>query len=221
METTYRISGNAIDVAGRRLLRVNDTAGEAQEDRAEGVPLGGSGVYVELLRTQKLMQTPKGDPGRRVRAPVSDLGDTIGVLELFPADADVPQSSLGGRLRVLNGAVILSAPGSSHPVGEGLGPAGIGQLCVGRPTCRPYSAGVRVLNGGVPSEQRLTVVIHMPVLGNGAGPTVRMPGPSTSCRRTAAARPDLSAGQAPAHPGGPHTAWTDSLLGGQPVPVQA
>ncbi|MET9593056.1 PP2C family protein-serine/threonine phosphatase [Streptomyces sp. NPDC006516] len=83
-----------VDVVGRRLLRVSDTAGEAQEDRAEGVPLDDSGVYDEVLRTQKLVQTPEGDQGRRILAPVSNRGDAIGVLELFLPDADVTQDVL-------------------------------------------------------------------------------------------------------------------------------
>ncbi|MEU5656840.1 PP2C family protein-serine/threonine phosphatase [Streptomyces sp. NPDC047737] len=83
-----------VDVVGRRLLRVSDTAGEGQEDRAEGVPLGDSGVYDEVLRAQKLVQTPEGDQGRRVLAPVSNRGDAIGVLELFLADSGVTQDVL-------------------------------------------------------------------------------------------------------------------------------
>ncbi|MDH6570550.1 serine phosphatase RsbU (regulator of sigma subunit) [Streptomyces sp. SAI-117] len=73
-----------VDVVGRRLLRVHDTAAKQQEGRAERVPLAGSGVYDEVLRTQKVAQTPQGeDQGQRVLAPVTNRGDTIGVLELF------------------------------------------------------------------------------------------------------------------------------------------
>ncbi|OKJ09021.1 hypothetical protein AMK21_31520 [Streptomyces sp. CB00316] len=74
-----------VDVVGRRLLRVNDTAAaaEPQEDRAEQVPLAGSGIYDDVLRTQKVVHVPEGTEGFRVLAPVTNRGDTIGVLELF------------------------------------------------------------------------------------------------------------------------------------------
>ncbi|WP_069773470.1 PP2C family protein-serine/threonine phosphatase [Streptomyces sp. LUP30] len=72
-----------LDVVGRRLLRVSDrTAG--QDGRRTGrVPLEGSSVYDDVLRTQKLVQAPQGDQGQRVLAPVTNRGDAIGVLELF------------------------------------------------------------------------------------------------------------------------------------------
>ncbi|MFD6425647.1 PP2C family protein-serine/threonine phosphatase [Streptomyces sp. NPDC060198] len=72
-----------VDVVGRRLLRVSDTEDTPQEDRAERVSLADSGVYDEVLRTQKLVQAPEGEQGLRVLAPVTNRGDTIGVLELF------------------------------------------------------------------------------------------------------------------------------------------
>ncbi|MBK5990363.1 serine/threonine-protein phosphatase [Streptomyces sp. MBT58] len=72
-----------VDVVGRRLLRVNDTAGASQGHRAERVPLAGSGIYDKVLRAQKLMQVEADGPGQRVLAPVTNRGDTIGVLELF------------------------------------------------------------------------------------------------------------------------------------------
>ncbi|MBK5994689.1 serine/threonine-protein phosphatase [Streptomyces sp. MBT58] len=74
-----------VDVVGRRLLRVNDTAAaaEPQEDRAEQVPLAGSGIYDDVLRTQKAVHVAVGTQGFRVLAPVTNRGDTIGVLELF------------------------------------------------------------------------------------------------------------------------------------------
>ncbi len=75
-----------VDVVGRRLLRVHDTAGTQPEDRAERVPLAGSGVYDEVLRTQKLVRAPENGQGQRVLAPVTNRGDTIGVLELFLAE---------------------------------------------------------------------------------------------------------------------------------------
>ncbi|MGW3933398.1 PP2C family protein-serine/threonine phosphatase [Streptomyces microflavus] len=73
-----------VDVVGRRLLRVNDTvAAEPEEDRAEQVPLAGSGIYDDALRTQKVVHAAEGTQGFRVLAPVTNRGDTIGVLELF------------------------------------------------------------------------------------------------------------------------------------------
>ncbi|MFD9424470.1 MULTISPECIES: PP2C family protein-serine/threonine phosphatase [unclassified Streptomyces] len=72
-----------VDVVGRRLLRVNDTAGISQEHRAERVPLAGSGTYDKVLRAQKLVQVEEDGQGQRLLAPVTNRGDTIGVLELF------------------------------------------------------------------------------------------------------------------------------------------
>ncbi len=72
-----------VDVVGRRLLRVHDTAVRQQEGRAEQVPLAGSSVYDEVLRTQKLVRPPQEGQGQRVLAPVTNRGDTIGVLEMF------------------------------------------------------------------------------------------------------------------------------------------
>ncbi|MEU0308585.1 PP2C family protein-serine/threonine phosphatase [Streptomyces cyaneofuscatus] len=73
-----------VDVVGRRLLRVNDTAtAPPEEDRAEQVPLAGSGIYDDVLRTQKVVHVAEGTDGFRVLAPVTNRGDTIGVLELF------------------------------------------------------------------------------------------------------------------------------------------
>ncbi|MFF2518781.1 PP2C family protein-serine/threonine phosphatase [Streptomyces sp. NPDC058086] len=72
-----------VDVVGRRMLRVSEKMSAQQEGRAEQVPLAGSSVYDEVLRTQKLVQAPEGEQGQRVFAPVTNRGDTIGVLELF------------------------------------------------------------------------------------------------------------------------------------------
>ncbi|WP_443047838.1 PP2C family protein-serine/threonine phosphatase [Streptomyces sp. H39-S7] len=73
-----------VDVVGRRLLRVSDQASSSQGGQAEQVPLAGSNVYDEVLRSQKLVHTTvKGEQGQRVLAPVTNRGDTVGVLELF------------------------------------------------------------------------------------------------------------------------------------------
>ncbi|MFJ1958945.1 PP2C family protein-serine/threonine phosphatase [Streptomyces microflavus] len=73
-----------VDIVGRRLLRVNDSAAaEPEEDRAEQVPLLGSSMYDDVLRTQKVVHVAEGTEGWRVLAPVTNRGDTIGVLEVF------------------------------------------------------------------------------------------------------------------------------------------
>ncbi|MDG9683135.1 PP2C family protein-serine/threonine phosphatase [Streptomyces sp. DH18] len=72
-----------VDVVGSRLLRVNDTAGVSEERRTERVPLAGSGIYDKVLRAQKPVLAEEGELGQRVLAPVTNRGDTIGVLELF------------------------------------------------------------------------------------------------------------------------------------------
>ncbi|MFH9799293.1 PP2C family protein-serine/threonine phosphatase [Streptomyces virginiae] len=72
-----------VDVVGRRLLRVHDTAATYTEERAEQVPLAGSSIYDEVLSSQRLVLQSDGEQGRRVLAPVTNRGDTIGVLELF------------------------------------------------------------------------------------------------------------------------------------------
>ncbi|MFF4324476.1 PP2C family protein-serine/threonine phosphatase [Streptomyces sp. NPDC001568] len=72
-----------VDVVGRRLLRVHDTAAERHEDRAEEAALSGRTVYDEVLRGQRLVLAAHGGQGQRVLAPVTNRGDTIGVLELF------------------------------------------------------------------------------------------------------------------------------------------
>ncbi|WP_097867785.1 PP2C family protein-serine/threonine phosphatase [Streptomyces sp. rh34] len=71
------------DVVGSRLLRINDTAGVSREHRTEGVPLAGSGIYDKVLRAQKPVLAEEGGLGQRVLAPVTNRGDSIGVLELF------------------------------------------------------------------------------------------------------------------------------------------
>ncbi|MEU0676271.1 PP2C family protein-serine/threonine phosphatase [Streptomyces sp. NPDC006172] len=78
-----------VDVVGRRLLRVSDHTAMPQQHRAEQIPLAGSSVYDEVLRTQKPVRTPHDghERGQRVLAPVTNRGDTIGVLELFLDDA--------------------------------------------------------------------------------------------------------------------------------------
>ncbi|MFC9463141.1 PP2C family protein-serine/threonine phosphatase [Streptomyces coelicoflavus] len=71
-----------VDVAGRRLVRVTEEVSTQQGRRADQIPLTGS-VYDEVLRSQKLVQASEGARGVRVLAPVSNRGDTIGIMELF------------------------------------------------------------------------------------------------------------------------------------------
>ncbi|MFE5258630.1 PP2C family protein-serine/threonine phosphatase [Streptomyces coelicoflavus] len=71
-----------VDIAGRRLVRVTEEVSTQQGRRADQIPLTGS-VYDEVLRSQKLVQASEGARGVRVLAPVSNRGDTIGIMELF------------------------------------------------------------------------------------------------------------------------------------------
>ncbi|MCC8480101.1 PP2C family protein-serine/threonine phosphatase [Streptomyces parvus] len=72
-----------VDLVGSRLLRVNDMGGTSREGRTERVPLAGSGIYDKVLRSQKVVQEDQNGRGQRILAPVTNRGDTIGVLELF------------------------------------------------------------------------------------------------------------------------------------------
>ncbi|MFF2224252.1 PP2C family protein-serine/threonine phosphatase [Streptomyces globisporus] len=72
-----------VDLVGNRLLRVNDMSGTSREGRTERVPLEGSGIYDKVLRSQKVVQEDQNGRGQRILAPVTNRGDTIGVLELF------------------------------------------------------------------------------------------------------------------------------------------
>lgn len=70
------------DIVGQQVVRIDDEATKRQGSGVERIDLVGS-VYDEVLRSQKVMQTSDGGDGRRVLAPVTNRGDTIGVLELF------------------------------------------------------------------------------------------------------------------------------------------
>ncbi|MYV37373.1 SpoIIE family protein phosphatase [Streptomyces sp. SID1328] len=71
-----------VDVVGRRVVRVTEETSTQQGHRADQIPLAGS-IYDEVLRTQKLVRAAGGGEGQRVLAPVTNRGDTIGVLELW------------------------------------------------------------------------------------------------------------------------------------------
>ncbi|MFJ8565583.1 PP2C family protein-serine/threonine phosphatase [Streptomyces sp. NPDC093514] len=75
-----------VDIVGRRLLRVHDTTAVDHENRSAQVSVTRSSAYDEVLRGQKLVLAADGRQGRRVLAPVTNRGDTIGVLELFLAE---------------------------------------------------------------------------------------------------------------------------------------
>ncbi|MFF8567343.1 PP2C family protein-serine/threonine phosphatase [Streptomyces albidoflavus] len=74
-----------LDIVGRKVVRVSEKAETQQGRRADQIPLVGS-VYEQALRTQDLVLAPDGGRGQRVVAPVTNRGDTIGVLELFLPD---------------------------------------------------------------------------------------------------------------------------------------
>ncbi|MGW4276210.1 PP2C family protein-serine/threonine phosphatase [Streptomyces seoulensis] len=71
-----------VDVAGRKVVRVDESTVTQQGLRADQIPLAGS-VYDQVLRGQKLVRAPDSGSGERVLAPVTNRGDAIGVLELF------------------------------------------------------------------------------------------------------------------------------------------
>ncbi|RFU36468.1 serine/threonine-protein phosphatase [Actinomadura logoneensis] len=69
------------DLLGRRLVRLNDEAAAQKGQSADQIPLAGS-VYEDVLRTQELTTTAAGERGQFVIAPVTNRGDTLGLLEL-------------------------------------------------------------------------------------------------------------------------------------------
>ncbi|MET9934612.1 MULTISPECIES: PP2C family protein-serine/threonine phosphatase [unclassified Streptomyces] len=75
-----------LDVVGRRMVRVTEETSTRQDRDADRIPLAGS-VYDEVLRSQKLVRAGEDGGGQRVLVPVTNRGDTIGVLELFLSEA--------------------------------------------------------------------------------------------------------------------------------------
>ncbi|MFE4088129.1 PP2C family protein-serine/threonine phosphatase [Streptomyces sp. YIM B13502] len=75
-----------VDVVGRQMVRVSEEATSRQERKAEQIPLADS-VYEEVLRSQEFIRAHSDGPGQRVLAPVTNRGDTIGVLELHLPEA--------------------------------------------------------------------------------------------------------------------------------------
>ncbi|MEW2624964.1 PP2C family protein-serine/threonine phosphatase [Streptomyces sp. NPDC048106] len=76
-----------VDIIGRKLVRVSEEAATQEGRRADQVELRGS-VYDEVLRSQHLVCVPSdGEQAQRVITPVTNRGDTIGLLELSLPDA--------------------------------------------------------------------------------------------------------------------------------------
>ncbi|MGW4459830.1 PP2C family protein-serine/threonine phosphatase [Streptomyces albidoflavus] len=78
----WNVSFLFLDAVGRKMVQVTEETAAGQADRTERLPLDGT-LYDEVLRTQRLCQVPDGPNGTRVLAPVTNRGDTLGVLELF------------------------------------------------------------------------------------------------------------------------------------------
>ncbi|MFH8794234.1 PP2C family protein-serine/threonine phosphatase [Streptomyces sp. NPDC017941] len=71
-----------VDIVGRQMVRVSEEGEAMRDGQVEQIPLAGSD-YDEVLRAQELLHRPAGPRGHHVIAPVTNRGDTIGVLELF------------------------------------------------------------------------------------------------------------------------------------------
>ncbi|GAB7065634.1 PP2C family protein-serine/threonine phosphatase [Streptomyces mexicanus] len=91
-----------VDIVGRQVVRISEEAAARQGRRADQIPLTGS-IYDKVLRTQKLVQAPDSGRGQRVIAPVTNRGDTIGLLELF-----LPQTTPGMLEQVQQAAHALA-----------------------------------------------------------------------------------------------------------------
>ncbi|MFD8077834.1 PP2C family protein-serine/threonine phosphatase [Streptomyces sp. NPDC059718] len=74
------------DIIGQKMVRVSEDADSQQDRSADQVPLHGS-VYHDVLRSQQVTRVPGDGSGERVIAPVTNRGDTIGVLELTLPEA--------------------------------------------------------------------------------------------------------------------------------------
>lgn len=94
------------DLSGRAVARFGGTDANAARERERGaenartVALPGT-VYEQVLRSQEPDLRPDGD-GARLIVPVTDRGDTIGVLELelpwYPDDRAVGEIAAAGRV---------------------------------------------------------------------------------------------------------------------------
>ncbi|MCE7080696.1 PP2C family protein-serine/threonine phosphatase [Streptomyces sp. ST2-7A] len=70
-----------VDFAGVRMARVDEGIASWPGRPLESIPLAGS-VYEDVLRTQEPVRIANGGDEQRMIAPVTNRGDTIGVLEL-------------------------------------------------------------------------------------------------------------------------------------------
>lgn len=84
-----------VDLVRRELVRLTEQSETHGGRGAERVKLEGSD-YDTVLRTQELHRVPDGDGAQRVIAPVTNRGDTIGVLELT-----LPRGGIEDDARVL------------------------------------------------------------------------------------------------------------------------
>lgn len=75
-----------VDILGRKMVRVGEDVASQEGRHAEQIPLAGT-VYDQVLRAQRLVRAPDSGPGVRVVAPVTNRGDTLGVLEVTLPDA--------------------------------------------------------------------------------------------------------------------------------------
>ncbi|WP_175499861.1 PP2C family protein-serine/threonine phosphatase [Streptomyces sp. CC77] len=76
-----------VDIVGQKLVRVSEEAVEGRGRTAQQIDLPGS-VHDDVLRSQKLVRESGGGQGERVLAPVTNRGDTLGILELFLPETD-------------------------------------------------------------------------------------------------------------------------------------
>ncbi|MQA96686.1 MAG: SpoIIE family protein phosphatase [Streptosporangiales bacterium] len=74
------------DLVGGRMVRFTEAAAPQKGQEAEQIPLAGS-IYDEVLRTQRVTTASGSSRGQWVIAPVTNRGDTIGVLELTLPEA--------------------------------------------------------------------------------------------------------------------------------------
>jgi hypothetical protein len=90
-----------VDVIGLRMVRMSEDPAPRRSRDVEQIPLVGS-VYEEVLRTQRLTRVPDEGPGERVIAPVTNRGDTLGVLELtLPRAGDDVLEQIGQAAHAL------------------------------------------------------------------------------------------------------------------------
>ncbi|MFG3310150.1 PP2C family protein-serine/threonine phosphatase [Streptomyces wuyuanensis] len=74
-----------LDIVGQQMVRVSEDADTQRGRHADLIPLAGS-IYDQVLRAQHLVQAPDLGEGHGLIVPVTNRGDTIGVLELTLPD---------------------------------------------------------------------------------------------------------------------------------------